>query len=148
MSMKEAFQLGPVELLPHFVSNFCTPAVLSHGCQSGKCSVCELSWIPHAWQKKGDWHATPQLFCAAGVRRVPQAHTINCSKCARVVVFSSQVSVTPVSILTRGGFLAHPAPSPELLEVPWASLFSQAILTRGSWHCAQGWAGRSPWQGE
>lgn len=43
MSMNEASQLCPGEPLPLFVSNFCTPVVLSRDWQPGKRSLCELS---------------------------------------------------------------------------------------------------------
>lgn len=75
--------------------------------------------------EEGHSYAVPQLCCATALRRVPKARTINCfSVYSGFNCLTAQEPVTLVSILTRGGsFLAHPAPGPELLEVPWASQF-------------------------
>lgn len=69
---------------------------------------------------EGDSCAAPQLCCAAALRRVPKAHTINCfSVCGSFSCLTAGEPVALVAILTGGGgVLAHPAPGPELLEVP------------------------------
>lgn len=75
--------------------------------------------------EEGHSHAAPRLCCPTALRRVPKARIINCfSVYCGFNCLTAQEPVTLVSILTRGGsFLAHPAPGPELLEVPWASQF-------------------------